>query len=54
MKSLAKLIDGEMKRLLRYKILPVSLATTFIWIVLLLFLSQKKRVKWHRFLYALM
>ncbi len=42
MKSLAKLIDGEMKRLLRYKILPVSLATTFVWIVLLLFLSQKE------------
>jgi len=42
MKNLIRLIKGELKRLIRYKILPVSLATTFIWIVLLLFLSEKE------------
>ena len=39
MGSLTKLIIGELKRLVTYKILPVSLATAVVWIVLFLFLS---------------
>ena len=39
MGSLTKLIRGELKRLVTYKILPVSLATAVVWIVLFLFLS---------------
>lgn len=39
MNKLAKLIKGEIKRLVRYKILPVSLATTALWIGLFLFVS---------------
>lgn len=39
MNSLTRLIAGELKRLARYKILPVSLVTAVLWIVLFLFLS---------------
>ncbi len=42
MSSLKKLIAGELKRLMRYKILPVSLATVIIWIVLFLFISERE------------
>ncbi|NLC67397.1 MAG: ABC transporter permease subunit [Clostridiaceae bacterium] len=42
MSSLKKLIAGELKRLVRYKILPVSLATVIIWIVLFLFISERE------------
>lgn len=42
MKSLAKLIAGELKRLIKYNILPVSLVTAIIWIVLFLFLSKEE------------
>ena len=42
MKSLARLIAGELKRLMKYNILPASLVTVIIWIVLLLFLSEKE------------
>lgn len=42
MNNLTRLIAGELKRMVRYKILPVSLATAIIWIALLLFLSEKE------------
>lgn len=42
MSNLGKLIGGELKRLVRYKILPVSLVTAILWIVLFLFLSEKE------------
>lgn len=42
MKSLAELIAGELKRLIKYNILPVSLVTAIIWIVLFLFLSKEE------------
>lgn len=42
MKNLSKLIAGEMKRLIRYKILPVSLVTAVLWIILFLFLSESE------------
>jgi fluoroquinolone transport system permease protein len=42
MSSLKRLVAGELKRLVRYKILPVSLATAILWIVLLLFLSESE------------
>lgn len=42
MKSLIKLLKGEMKRLVLYKILPVSLVMSLIWIVLFLFLSAEE------------
>lgn len=42
MSSLLRLIAGELKRLVRYNILPVSLVTAMIWIVLFLFLSEKE------------
>ncbi|NLO82295.1 MAG: ABC transporter permease [Clostridiales bacterium] len=42
MSRLTKLVVGELKRLVRYKILPVSLATAIVWIVLLLFLSENE------------
>jgi fluoroquinolone transport system permease protein len=37
--SLIKLTAGEVKRLIRYKILPVSLATSVLWVILFLFVS---------------
>lgn len=39
MNGLIKLIKGEFKRLVRYKIVPVSLVTAIIWIVLFIFVS---------------
>ena len=45
MNNLTKLIIGELKRLVKYKILPVSLATTTLWIVLFLFISPEEARK---------
>jgi len=45
MNGLLKLISGEIRRLVRYKILPVSLATTVLWVVLLWFLSPAEAVQ---------
>ena len=43
MSSQARLVAGELKRLVKYNILPVSLATAIIWeVVLFLFLSNRK------------
>jgi len=42
MSTLGRLVSGELKRLLKYNILPVSLATAVIWIILFLFLSGKE------------
>ncbi len=42
MSGLVKLVMVELKRLVRYKILPVSLATAVLWIVLFLFLSENE------------
>lgn len=39
MSSLIKLIAGELNRMVKYKILPFSLVTAVIWVVLLFFLS---------------
>ena len=48
MSGLVKLVMGELKRLVRYKILPVSLATAVLWIVLFLFLSENEAREMHR------
>jgi fluoroquinolone transport system permease protein len=45
MRSLTRLIAGELQRLVRYKILPVSLATAVLWIALFWFLSPKEAVE---------
>ncbi|HHU78398.1 MAG TPA: ABC transporter permease [Clostridiales bacterium] len=45
MSILIKLAMGELKRLVRYKILPVSLATAIIWIVFFLFLSETEALE---------
>lgn len=45
MTSLRRLIAGEFKRLVRYKILPVSLATAGLWILLYWFLSPGEALK---------
>lgn len=42
MNNLMRLIAGELKRLMKYNILPVSLVTSVIWIVLFLFLSARE------------
>jgi len=42
MSGLTRLVAGELKRLMKYNILPVSLVTAIIWIVLFLFLSEKE------------
>ncbi|HPT78500.1 MAG TPA: ABC transporter permease [Candidatus Atribacteria bacterium] len=42
MSVLIKLVMGELGRLVRYKILPVSLATAVIWIVIFLLLSENE------------
>ncbi len=39
MNKYLKLVNGELKRLITYKILPVSLVTGLIWITILFFLS---------------
>ncbi|HOJ12744.1 MAG TPA: ABC transporter permease [Clostridiales bacterium] len=40
MKCIFRLISGELKRLINYKILPVSLATSVIWIIIFLLISE--------------
>lgn len=40
MKTLWKLFLGEMRRMVSYKILPVSLFTSLLWIIAFLFLSK--------------
>lgn len=40
MKNLPRLFAGETKRLVSYKILPVGLATSLLWVVVFLFLSK--------------
>jgi ABC-type transport system involved in cytochrome c biogenesis permease component len=42
MKTTVKLLLGELKRLIRYKILPVSLVTALLWFALFLFLSREE------------
>ena len=42
MSNTIKIIKGEMKRLITYKILPVSLATSLLWIILFLFISKEE------------
>lgn len=41
MKITLDLIRGELRRLLIYKIIPVSLATSILWVLLFLFLSKE-------------
>ena len=41
MNTLIRLIKGELTRLLKYKILPVSLATSVLWIGLFLSVSAR-------------
>jgi len=45
MRTLSKLLAGELKRMVSYKILPVSLATSLIWIALFFFLSWAEAVQ---------
>lgn len=40
MKNISKLFLGELRRLVTYKILPISLVTAVIWIVIFLFISS--------------
>ena len=42
MSSLWKLFRGEMKRMVNYKILPVSIATSMIWVMLFWLLSASE------------
>ena len=42
MSSLVKLFLGEMKRMVSYKILPISVATSMIWVVLFSLLSAEE------------
>lgn len=42
MKGMLKLLKGELKRLVLYKILPVSLVTSLIWIGIFLFISAEE------------
>jgi ABC-type multidrug transport system permease subunit len=42
MKNTVKLVGHELHRLIRYMILPVSLATSLIWVIILLFLSAEE------------
>ncbi len=41
MNYLLKLTSGEINRLIKYKILPVSLITSFLWIIIFLFISKE-------------
>ena len=45
MGKLNRLVKGELLRLVRYKILPVSLATAVLWIGLFLFMSAEEAWK---------
>jgi len=42
MSTSLRLFSGELKRLVTYKILPVSLVTSVIWIVLFLFITEEE------------
>ncbi len=42
MKNALKLLAGEIKRLVRYKILPISLATSLIWVIIFLFIKKEE------------
>ncbi len=42
MKGMLKLLKGELHRLVLYKILPVSLVTSLIWIVIFLFITAQE------------
>lgn len=44
MRSISKLTLGELKRLVSYKILPVSLITGLIWIGVFLFISKEDAI----------
>ncbi|MEZ4357377.1 MAG: ABC transporter permease [Eubacteriales bacterium] len=41
MKNVIRLTLGELKRLVAYKILPISLVTGLIWIIIFLFISKE-------------
>ncbi len=41
MSAILGLIKGELKRLVLYKIIPVSLAVSVLWVILFLFLSKE-------------
>ncbi|MFZ5974285.1 MAG: ABC transporter permease [Bacillota bacterium] len=41
MSGFRRLFAGEMRRLVSYKILPVSFATSCLWVILLLFVSRE-------------
>ena len=42
MMNIKKLVLGELRRLITYKILPISLVTAFIWIIIFLFISKEE------------
>ncbi|WP_124728198.1 ABC transporter permease [Staphylospora marina] len=42
MSKFTKLVSGELKRMVTYKILPVSLATAVVWMVLLVYLTENE------------
>lgn len=42
MKNILKLTRGELNRLIKYKILPISLATAVIWIILFVLISAEE------------
>ena len=39
--KLYQLIKGEVSRLIKYKILPVSILTSFLWVIIFLFISKE-------------
>jgi fluoroquinolone transport system permease protein len=42
MKNFTRLIRGELRRLISYNILPISLVTAFIWVIIFLFISKEE------------
>ena len=40
MKKTLKLVTGDIKRLVNYKILPISIATTLLWVVIIFFVKK--------------
>lgn len=41
MSCILKLVSGEISRLIKYKILPISLVTSLLWIIIFLFISKE-------------
>ncbi len=42
MNKTLKLVSGDIKRLVNYKILPISIATTLLWVVIIFFVKKEE------------